>query len=83
MSVYKIRYGTPEEIVPSRFAPSPACDILTEQPPAAADIQFSSSPRGVKITMPIDPKAGIYGRLWSVRRHRPLCHLLLRQGAAP
>ncbi|MBQ8350414.1 MAG: glycoside hydrolase [Clostridia bacterium] len=61
MSVYKIRYGTPEEVVPSRFAPAPACDILTEQPAAAADMRFSTSPRGVKITMPIDPAACIYG----------------------
>ena len=61
MSVYKIRYGVPEEIVPSRFAPAPACDVSETQPNGASDMHFSSSPRGVKITMPIDPKAGIYG----------------------
>lgn len=61
MSVYQIRYGEPEAVTPSRFSPKPACEVLTEPPAAAAAIRFSRSPRGVKITMPLDPSAGIYG----------------------
>ncbi len=61
MSVYKIRYGTPEEIVPSRFAPAPACEILEQVPTGLQDAAFTASARGSKITLPIDPKAGVYG----------------------
>lgn len=61
MSVYKIRYGTPEEFVPSRFAPSPKCEVKDETPNEAKEIRFSTSKRGVKILIPIDAEAGIYG----------------------
>ncbi len=61
MSVYRMRFGEPEEAVPSRYAPAPLCDILEEVPEGARSIQAEISRRGVKLTMPIDPKAGIYG----------------------
>lgn len=61
MSVYKIRFGTPEAIVPSNFAPSPLCEISESVPDAVKDFVFTVSPRGVRLTVPVDPAAGIYG----------------------
>ena len=60
MSIYKMRFGTPEEIVPSRFAPAPACEVL-DGLPEGVDIRFSTSERGTLLTMPLDPTAGVYG----------------------
>ena len=61
MSVYKIRYGTPEEIVPSKFAPAPKCEIIEGMPEGAEGLIFSSSRRGVEVLIPVDADAGIYG----------------------
>lgn len=61
MSVYKLRYGTPESITPSSFSPAPLCEIIGEMPEAAKRITFSSDNRGCVLTMPIDPAEGIYG----------------------
>ncbi len=61
MSVYQIRYGAPEEIVPSRFAPAPLCPVLHEMPEGARTIAARVSRRGITLTLPIDPKAGVYG----------------------
>ncbi|MBP3917921.1 MAG: glycoside hydrolase [Clostridia bacterium] len=61
MSIYKVRYGTPEEFVPTRFAPKPKCSITEGLPQGAPNIDCAFSRRGTKITFPIDPKAGVYG----------------------
>ena len=61
MSVYKIRYGTPEEIVPTKFAPAPKCDIIEGMPEGAEKMIFSTSRRGVEVLIPVDADAGIYG----------------------
>ena len=64
MSVYKIRYGTPEEFVPSRFAPAPKCEINNvenEMPKGFPDVHFSVSARGVKLSMPVDGSTNFYG----------------------
>ncbi len=61
MSVYKIRYGTPEEIVPSRFAPAPKCEVIEGMPEGAEDMIFSTSKRGVEVLIPTPADAGIYG----------------------
>lgn len=61
MSVYKIRFGTPEAIVPSNFAPSPLCEIHEETPDAAKAIRFFAGQRGSKLIVPISPKHDIYG----------------------
>ena len=64
MSVYKIRYGTPEEIVPSRFAPTPKCEIndcASDLPKNFPDVRFSVSARGSMLRMPIDGSTNIYG----------------------
>ncbi len=61
MSVYKIRYGTPEKFVPSRFAPAPKCEIIEEIPDAAKNIRFSISKRGTELYIPMSGDAGVYG----------------------
>jgi alpha-D-xyloside xylohydrolase len=61
MSVYKIRYGTPEEIVPSKFAPAPKCEVLTKTPEEAKSICFNVTKRGSELFIPIDPQEQIYG----------------------
>mgnify|MGYP001659471622 FL=1 len=61
MSVYRLRYGTPEKTVPSAFAPKPLCAVSEEPPEEARRISFTLSHRGVLLTLPIDPLTGIYG----------------------
>ena len=61
MSVYKIRYGTPEEIVPSRFAPAPKCEVIEDSDAVSGKMIFSTSKRGTQIMIPIESDAGIYG----------------------
>ena len=61
MSVYKIRYGVPEDIVPSKFAPTPKCDIIEDIPDGAKDISYTVSARGMELYIPMDSEAGIYG----------------------
>ena len=70
MSVYKIRYGTPEEFVPTRFAPTPACEVLEQTPDAAKAIRFTTTRRGVEIYIPADPEAEIYGFGLQLKRFR-------------
>ena len=61
MSVYRLRYGTPEKTVPSAFAPKPLCAVSEEPPEEARRIAFTLSRQGVLLTLPIDPLTGIYG----------------------
>ncbi len=61
MSVYKIRFGQPEEFVPSKFAPAPRCEILEETPEEAKNIRFSVSRRGSELYVPMSGDAGVYG----------------------
>lgn len=61
MSVYKLRFGTPETVVPSAFAPAPLCEIIQETPDGAKDITFASTHRGCVLTVPVDPAADLYG----------------------
>ena len=60
MSVYKVRFGTPEAIVPTRFSPAPQCEVI-EGLPEGISIDASFSRRGVCLTMPMNPDAGVYG----------------------
>ena len=61
MSVYRLRYGTPEKTVPSAFASKPLCAVSEEPPEEARRISFTLSHRGVLLTLPINPLIGIYG----------------------
>lgn len=62
MSVYKIRYGTPEELVPTAFAPKPLCEVQPLAPDQAPrDIRFSAGKRGVKLTVAMQPETDLYG----------------------
>ncbi len=61
MSVYKIRFGSPEEFVPTRFAPSPKCEVMENNADIGKLFDCKITKRGTKITMPIDPSAGVYG----------------------
>lgn len=59
--ISRIRFGKPEPLTPMSFAPAPRADIASEIPEAAKSIQFSTSKRGARLTMPIDMKEGVYG----------------------
>ena len=61
MSVYKLRFGTPEEFVPTKFAPKPACAVIEDTGDAAKLFDCTITKRGTKLRMPIDPSAGVYG----------------------
>ena len=61
MSVYKLRFGTPEEFVPTKFAPEPKCEVIEGASDKAELFEFSVSSRGTLLRLPIDPSAGVYG----------------------
>ena len=65
MSVYKIRLGTPESFVPTRFAPPSRLPVEERAPEAVpsclAGLTYSVSTRGVKITLPVDNSISLYG----------------------
>ena len=61
MSVYKIRFGTPEAFVPSRFAPAPRVPVAEGMPDCLAGISFSAGARGVKITLSLAEDVSLYG----------------------
>lgn len=57
----KITYGTPEDFVPSRFAPSPKLPVRTLSPDSVPEITFSVSRRGCRLTLPLTAQTKIYG----------------------
>ncbi len=61
MSVYKLRFGTPETVTPRTFAPEPLCNVYEETPPCASGITFDTDHRGCVITVPVDPMTDLYG----------------------
>ncbi|MBP3324367.1 MAG: hypothetical protein J6M16_09255 [Clostridia bacterium] len=61
MSVYKVRYGTPEEFVPSKFAPAPKCEIIEAMPEGLKDMEFKATKRGAIFRMPIEKDTDFFG----------------------
>ena len=61
MPVYRKRFGTPEDTVPTRFAPAPKCSIEEGLPEHAPEMTLKITHRGTQITFPVDSAAGIYG----------------------
>ncbi|MGI6497016.1 MAG: TIM-barrel domain-containing protein [Kiritimatiellia bacterium] len=61
MPICRLRFGTPEPFVPTRFAPPPKIALSEEAPDVAKTIRFSVSERGTRLTMPIRAQAGVYG----------------------
>ncbi len=61
MSVYKVRYGTPEEFVPTKFAPKPKCQIIEEIPVGLKDMEFKATKRGAIFRMPIEKDTDFFG----------------------
>lgn len=62
MSVYKIRFGTPEEHVPTAYAPKPLCDVQTLAPTdSPRAIRCDIDRCGVRLCIPVAPETDIYG----------------------
>ncbi|MBQ7363590.1 MAG: glycoside hydrolase [Clostridia bacterium] len=61
MSVYKISFGTPEETVPSKFAPHPLCEVYDGTALFGDKFSFKSTRRGSELSLPVDPSIEIYG----------------------
>ncbi len=66
MSICKISFGTPESMVPTRFAPASLRDVEAYSPtgnlPAPLQgISFSVSPQGCRLVLPVDGDASLYG----------------------
>ncbi len=66
MSVFKIRFGVPEELVPTCFSPTPVIPVkeLSETgdlPGVLAGISFVWNQQGCRLVLPVDPKASLYG----------------------
>lgn len=61
MAAYKIRYGTPEELVPTKFAPKSLIDykILSEND--VDDINFKKTKRGCLLEIPLRAGNEVYG----------------------
>ena len=61
MSIYKIRYGSPEEVTPRTFAPA-ALTMAEEIPPEKMeDIEFRESVHGSCLTVKMPDDANYYG----------------------
>lgn len=78
MSVYQLRFGTPEPITPRTFAPHALCEVLQETPASAQGITFASTQRGCVLTVPVDPDADLYGfglQLQSFRQNGKKKHI--------
>ncbi len=61
MSIYKIRYGTPEEITPFTFSPEPLCEIKEKVPEEMADIEFKETAFGCMINVKVPEHTNYYG----------------------
>ena len=59
--VFKKTFGTPEEHVPTAYAPTPKTDIMPMPADVESKFTFSTSARGTKITLPLGEKTAIYG----------------------
>lgn len=61
MSVYKIKYGTPETITPFSFSPRPLCEIIEKNPDEMTGIEFKESYMGCVITVKVPRDTNYYG----------------------
>lgn len=61
MSVYKIRFGTPEKITPFTFSPEPLCEIEEKSPEEMTEIEFSETSSGCKICIKVKSDTNYYG----------------------
>ncbi len=61
MSVYKIRYGIPEEITPFTFSPEPLCEIEEKSPEEMPDIEFRLKSTGCEICIRVKNDTDYYG----------------------
>ncbi len=61
MSVYKIRYGVPEELVPTRFAPHSLVEIKEIDPVSVREINGIKTKRGYLLELPLNPGNEVYG----------------------
>ena len=74
MPVYRKRFGTPEDMVPTRFAPAPKCSIEEGLPEHAPEMTLKRTHRGTQITFPVDSAAGIYGFGLQLKRAGAVLH---------
>jgi len=61
MSVYKIRYGIPEDVTPFTFSPEPLCKIIDVTAGDMPDIEFKKSLSGCVITVKVPEDTNYYG----------------------
>ncbi len=60
MSVYKLRYGVPEQGVPTDFSPAPLCEV-NETAPEGIDIGFSVRDSGCVFEFKLQENSEVYG----------------------
>lgn len=61
MSIYKIRYGTPEEITPFTFSPEPKTEIINISPEEKDDICFKTTAGGCVFSIKVPEDTNYYG----------------------
>ncbi len=59
--IYKKRFGTPEKHVPTAYAPAPMAEVREMPDEIAAEITFSVSERGARLTLPLGTDTAVYG----------------------
>lgn len=61
MSIYKIRYGNPEDITPFTFSPDPLCNIKDVSPEKMTDIEFKETASGCAVAVKVPEDTNYYG----------------------
>lgn len=61
MSIYKIRYGTPEELVPTKFAPQSKVNVTELASESVSAIKAIKNKRGYLLELALQPDNQIYG----------------------
>ena len=61
MSVYKLTYGTPEKLTPTKFAPESKINVTEVCPRKAPEIVGKKTKRGYTLELPLNPGSEVYG----------------------
>ncbi|MBP3387220.1 MAG: glycoside hydrolase [Clostridia bacterium] len=61
MSVYKLTYGTPEKLTPTKFAPESKINVTEVCPRKAPEIVGKKTKRGYTLELPLNPGNEVYG----------------------
>ena len=61
MSVYKLTYGTPEELTPTKFSPDSKIEVTEVCPCKVPEIVGKKTKRGYTVELPLKAGSEVYG----------------------